>query len=50
MSSATEGLETSGLRTDAAAAAYAQMPCSLAYTAARAGQRSEALAMTEGSR
>ncbi|MGW2911277.1 helix-turn-helix domain-containing protein [Streptomyces asoensis] len=50
MSSASEGLETSGLRTDAAAAAYAQMLCTLAYTAARTGQRSEALAMTEEAR
>ncbi|WP_435835035.1 helix-turn-helix domain-containing protein [Streptomyces antibioticus] len=50
MSSATDGLEASGLRTEAAAAAYAQMLCTLAYTAARAGQRSEALAMTEEAR
>ncbi|MGM9380796.1 helix-turn-helix domain-containing protein [Streptomyces antibioticus] len=50
MSSATGGLEPSGLRTEAAAAAYAQMLCTLAYTAARAGQRSEALAMTEEAR
>ncbi|WP_367325947.1 helix-turn-helix domain-containing protein [Streptomyces sp. HUAS ZL42] len=50
MSSATDGLEASGLRTEAAVAAYAQMLCTLAYTAARAGQRSEALAMTEEAR
>jgi hypothetical protein len=47
MSSVTDGLETSGLRTDATAAAYAQMLCTLAYTAARARQRTEALAMVE---
>lgn len=40
-------MEATGLRTDAAAAAYAQMLCTLAYTAARGGQRTEALAMTE---
>lgn len=50
MSSATDDLEASGLRTDATAAAYAQMLCTLAYTAARAGQRTEALAMTEEAR
>lgn len=50
MSSATDGLEASGLRTEAAAAAYAQMLCTLAYTAARAGHRTEALAMTEEAR
>lgn len=50
MSSATDDLEASGLRTDATAAAYAQMLCTLAYTAARAGQRTKALAMTEEAR
>lgn len=50
MSSATDDLEASGLRTDATAAAYAQMLCTLAYTAARAGQRNQALAMTEEAR
>ncbi|MFJ1673201.1 helix-turn-helix domain-containing protein [Streptomyces bottropensis] len=50
MSSTTDDLEASGLRTDATAAAYAQMLCTLAYTAARAGQRTEALAMTEEAR
>lgn len=50
MSSATDGLEASGLRTQATAAAYTQILCTLAYTAARAGQRSEALAMTEEAR
>jgi hypothetical protein len=47
MSSAATDIEASGLRTDAAAAAYAQMLCTLAYTAARAGQRNQALAMAE---
>ncbi|MGW2615151.1 hypothetical protein [Streptomyces sp. NPDC001500] len=50
MSSATDGLEASGLRTEPAAAAYAQMLCTVAYTAVRAGQRSEALAMTAEAR
>ncbi|MEU3509620.1 transcriptional regulator [Streptomyces longwoodensis] len=50
MSSAATDLETSGLRTEAATAGYAQMLCTLAYTAARAGQRAEALAMTEEAR
>ncbi|MFB0620809.1 transcriptional regulator [Streptomyces sp. AGS-58] len=50
MSSATDDLEASGLRTDATTAAYAQMLCTLAYTAARAGQRAEALAMTKEAR
>ncbi|MDH6221477.1 hypothetical protein M2283_008824 [Streptomyces pseudovenezuelae] len=35
-----------GLRTDASTSAYAQMLCTLAYTAARGGHRTEALAMT----
>lgn len=50
MSSTATGLEATGLRTEATAAAYAQMLCTLAYTAARAGQRIEALAMTEEAR
>ncbi|MET9994211.1 helix-turn-helix transcriptional regulator [Streptomyces mutabilis] len=50
MTSAATDVETTGLRTDAAAAAYAQMLCTLAYTAARGGQRAEALAMVEEAR
>ncbi|MER8012596.1 transcriptional regulator [Streptomyces sp. NPDC094149] len=50
MTSATADLETTGLRTDVAAAAYAQMLYTLAYTAARGGQRTDALAMTEEAR
>lgn len=50
MTSATADLESTGLRTDAAAAAYAQMLCTLAYTAARGRQRTEALAMTAAAR
>ncbi|WP_189717731.1 helix-turn-helix domain-containing protein [Streptomyces phaeofaciens] len=50
MSSAAAELEATELRTDATAAAYAQMLCTLAYTAARSGQRTEALAMTEEAR
>jgi hypothetical protein len=50
MTSAASGVEATGLRTDAAASAYAQMLCTLAYTAARGGQRAEALAMTEEAR
>lgn len=50
MSLAAMGVEATGLRTDAAASAYAQMLCTLAYTAARGGQRAEALAMTEEAR
>ncbi|MFD5541982.1 hypothetical protein ACFWIJ_30200 [Streptomyces sp. NPDC127079] len=42
MTSAAADLEATGLRTDASAAAYAQMLCTLAYTAARGGQRAEA--------
>lgn len=45
MQSAASGVEATGLRTDAAASAYAQMLCTLAYTAARGGQRGDALAM-----
>ncbi|MBM9508932.1 helix-turn-helix domain-containing protein [Actinacidiphila acididurans] len=47
MTTAAADVEATGLRTGGAAAAYAQMLCTLAYTAARAGRRSEALAMTE---
>jgi transcriptional regulator with XRE-family HTH domain len=50
MASATAALEATGLRTGAQAAAYAQMLCTMAYTAARAGQRADALAMTEEAR
>lgn len=50
MTSAAAKLEATGLRTEASAAAYAQMLCTLAYTAARAGQRTDALAMTEETR
>ncbi|GHH31699.1 hypothetical protein GCM10018780_92950 [Streptomyces lanatus] len=50
MTSATADLESTGLRTEPAAAAYAQMLCTLAYTAARGGQRADALAMTEEAR
>lgn len=47
MASAAADVEATGLRTDAAAAAYAQMLCTLAYTAARGGQRAQALPMVE---
>jgi transcriptional regulator with XRE-family HTH domain len=50
MTAAASGIEATGLRTDAAASAYAQMLCTLAYTAARGGYRAEALAMTEEAR
>ncbi|MGV9934062.1 helix-turn-helix domain-containing protein [Streptomyces olivaceoviridis] len=50
MTSAAADVEATGLRTDTAAAAYAQMLCTLAYTAARGGQRAEALAMVEEAR
>ncbi|WP_406437462.1 tetratricopeptide repeat protein [Streptomyces sp. NBC_01613] len=50
MSSAASRVEATGLRTDASLSAYAQMLCTLAYTAARGGQRPEALAMTEEAR
>ncbi|MDQ0780046.1 hypothetical protein QF026_008512 [Streptomyces aurantiacus] len=50
MTSAATDMEATGLRTDASAAAYAQMLCPLAYTAAREGQLAEALAMTEEAR
>ncbi|MFJ2177017.1 helix-turn-helix domain-containing protein [Streptomyces sp. NPDC087851] len=50
MSAAASGVEATGLRTDASASAYAQMLCTLAYTAARGGHRTEALAMAEEAR
>lgn len=46
MPTAAADLEAAGLRTDASAAAYAQMLCTLAYTATRGGHRTEAPAMT----
>ncbi|MDT0267006.1 transcriptional regulator [Streptomyces sp. DSM 44915] len=46
VSSAAADVEATGLRTEASAAAYAQLLCTLSYTAARGGQRDEALAMT----
>ncbi|ONK11109.1 helix-turn-helix transcriptional regulator [Streptomyces sp. MP131-18] len=50
MMSAAAGVEASGLRTEASAAAYAQMLCTLAYTSARGGQRADALAMISEAR
>ncbi|MFJ3762886.1 helix-turn-helix domain-containing protein [Streptomyces sp. NPDC090080] len=50
MQMAAGNVEATGLRTEAATSAYAQMLCTLAYTAARGGQRAEALAMTEEAR
>ncbi|SCD69590.1 hypothetical protein GA0115239_105930 [Streptomyces sp. BpilaLS-43] len=50
MTAAASGVEATGLRTDAAVSAYAQMLCTLAYTAARGGHRTDALAMTEEAR
>ncbi|MET9051396.1 helix-turn-helix transcriptional regulator [Streptomyces bacillaris] len=50
MESAAVRVEVTGLRTDAASSAYAQMLCTLAYTAARGGRRAEALAMAEEAR
>lgn len=50
MVSAAAEVEATGLRTDASAAAYAQMLCTLAYTAARGGQRAAALSMIEEAR
>ncbi|MDX2935582.1 helix-turn-helix domain-containing protein [Streptomyces ipomoeae] len=50
MTAAAADLETTGLRSNATAAAYAQMLCTVAYTAARGGQRAEALVMTEEAR
>jgi hypothetical protein len=42
--------EATGLTTDAQAAAYAQMLCTTSYTAARAGDRGQALATIEEAR
>ncbi|MEW2127904.1 helix-turn-helix transcriptional regulator [Streptomyces sp. NPDC007259] len=50
MESAAARLEATGLRTDAASSAYAQMLCTLAYTAARGNQRTDALTMTQEAR
>jgi tetratricopeptide (TPR) repeat protein len=50
VSVAASGVEATGLRTGASVSAYTQMLCTLAYTAARGGRRSEALAMTEEAR
>ncbi|HBF84498.1 MAG TPA: transcriptional regulator [Streptomyces sp.] len=50
MRTAATGVEATGLRTEASASAYAQMLCTLAYTAARGGHRTDALAMTEEAR
>ncbi|MFE7270023.1 helix-turn-helix domain-containing protein [Streptomyces sp. NPDC057623] len=50
MTAAAVNVEATGLRTDASASAYAQMLCTLAYTAARGGHRAGALAMTEEAR
>ncbi|MGW6274925.1 transcriptional regulator [Streptomyces sp. NPDC055060] len=50
MTTAASAIEATGLRTDASVSAYAQMLCTLAYTAARGGHRADALAMTEEAR
>lgn len=50
MTAAASGVEATGLRTDASVSAYAQMLCTLAYTAAVGGHRMDALAMTEEAR
>ncbi|MEU7044190.1 helix-turn-helix transcriptional regulator [Streptomyces varsoviensis] len=50
MAKAVAAVEATGLRTDASAAAYAQMLCTLAYTSARSGRRAEALAMADEAR
>ncbi|MGW4381010.1 helix-turn-helix domain-containing protein [Kitasatospora sp. NPDC004531] len=50
MFAAVGRLENTGLATQAQAAAYAQLLCTLAYTAAVAGRRTEALAMTAAAR
>lgn len=42
---AVDKVEATGLATDAQAAAYAQMLCTTSYTAARAGDRDQALTM-----
>ncbi|MFH8772028.1 multiprotein-bridging factor 1 family protein [Streptomyces sp. NPDC017958] len=49
LNAATE-VEATGLHTDAQAAAYAQMLCTTSYTAARAGDRGQALASIEEAR
>ncbi|MER5301342.1 helix-turn-helix transcriptional regulator [Streptomyces lasiicapitis] len=50
MTTAASAVEATGLRTEASVSAYAQMLCTLAYTAARGGHRAEALSMTEEAR
>ncbi|RLL70509.1 helix-turn-helix transcriptional regulator [Streptomyces sp. Z26] len=50
MTSAAADVEATGLHTEVYTAAYAQMLSTLAYTAARGGQRSEALSMAEEAR
>lgn len=50
VAAAATRVEATGLRTDASAAAYAQLLCTLAYTAARSGVRAEALSMAEEAR
>ncbi|MFJ9591013.1 transcriptional regulator [Streptomyces acidicola] len=50
MQAAASRVEATGLRTEASASAYAQMLCTLAYTAARGKQRAEAMTMTEEAR
>lgn len=47
---AAAGVEATGLTTAAQTAAYAQMLCTSSYTAARAGDRHQALAMIEEAR
>lgn len=47
---AAAGVEATGLTTTAQAAAYAQTLCTSSYTAARAGDRHQALSMTEEAR
>ncbi|WP_323378520.1 helix-turn-helix transcriptional regulator [Streptomyces smaragdinus] len=50
MTGAADAVQATGLRTEAAASAYAQMLCTLAYTAARGGHRGDALAMMQDAR
>lgn len=50
VTTAASAVEATGLHTDASVSAYAQMLCTLAYTAARGGHRAEALSMTEEAR
>ncbi|MFD8689570.1 hypothetical protein [Streptomyces sp. NPDC059651] len=47
---AAAGIESTGLGTAPQRAAYAQMLCTTSYTAARAGDRTQALAMIEEAR